>query len=446
MPCVYPDEELWEATNVDLAALQLIVSSHFHAECPPGILMNDGDGVYARAFLFSLDNKKVVARVVLPVRESVKTEAEVATMELIRARTKIPVPQVYLYCNTAHNPVGAEWILMEYMPGTRLGDSVATLTDDQKVRTGMDMADIMYSLFQITARQCGSLLRSDSQDDRGLQYRALRYPINGLSVSPGHLGSNAAIDPKAGFAIGPVNDIGFLPHPTHLPAQLCGPFSTEREWMEGFALMGKPPTRAEKTDLMTYSKILEIYDIVARYYENSCHSTPNEKETFHLAHGDFSERNILIDPETGAITGVLDWEMAGFRPAWLAAVAGGWFDDDSERFIMSEMESERGDYRNDTPGDAITRARFRLRLAALDKSLFRHYQQGVELRALLYACRTDRYMDAYVWLGSYHMTEWPEQQRGPLPYDFAEWLGEMQEWWQESGMVPKPEQDEGMND
>ncbi|KAF8498285.1 hypothetical protein JB92DRAFT_3125410 [Gautieria morchelliformis] len=401
--------------------------------------MNDGDGVYARAVLFSLDNnRKVVARVVLPVRESVKTEAEVATMALVRG---------LLVLQHAHNPVGAEWILMEYMPGTRLGDSVATLTDDQKVRTGMDMADIMYSLFQITARQCGSLLRSDSQDDRGLPYRSLRYPINSLPVSPGHLGSNAAIDPKTGFAIGPVNDIGFLPHPTHLPAQLCGPFSTEREWMEGFAFMGKPPTRAEKTDLMTYSKILEIYDIVARFYENSCHSTPEEKDTFHLAHGGFSERNILIDPETGAITGVLDWEMAGFRPAWLAAVAGGWFDDDSERFIMSEMESERGDCRNDTPGDAITRARFRLRLAALDKSLFRHYQQGVELRALLYACRTDRYTDAYVWLGSYHMTEqWPEEQRGPLPYDFVAWLGEMQRWWQGSGEVPSPEQDEGMDD
>ena len=45
--------------------------------------MNDSDGVYARAFLFFLDSKKVIAHVVLPVRESVKTEAEVAMMELV---------------------------------------------------------------------------------------------------------------------------------------------------------------------------------------------------------------------------------------------------------------------------------------------------------------------------------------------------------------------------
>jgi len=36
-------------------------------------------------FLFTLENgKQVIARIILPVRESVKTEAEVAAMELVR--------------------------------------------------------------------------------------------------------------------------------------------------------------------------------------------------------------------------------------------------------------------------------------------------------------------------------------------------------------------------
>jgi hypothetical protein len=42
-------------------------------------------GAYARVYLFTLeDDQKVVGRVVLPVRESVRTEAEVAAMELLR--------------------------------------------------------------------------------------------------------------------------------------------------------------------------------------------------------------------------------------------------------------------------------------------------------------------------------------------------------------------------
>ncbi|KIJ43055.1 hypothetical protein M422DRAFT_253844 [Sphaerobolus stellatus SS14] len=48
---------------------------------------------------------------------------------------------------------------------------------------------------------------------------------------------------------------------------------------------------------------------------------PHEEEYLHAA-------NILVDPATEAITGILDWEMAGFRPAWLAAVASEWFNDD----------------------------------------------------------------------------------------------------------------------
>jgi hypothetical protein len=43
------------------------------------------DGAFARVFLFTLQNgMQVIARIVLPVRESVKTEAEVAAMELVR--------------------------------------------------------------------------------------------------------------------------------------------------------------------------------------------------------------------------------------------------------------------------------------------------------------------------------------------------------------------------
>lgn len=35
-----------------------------------------------------------------------------------------------------------------------------------------------------------------------------------------------------------------------------------------------------------------------------------------FAHADLSWENILVDPETGGIQGILDWEMAGFWPAW----------------------------------------------------------------------------------------------------------------------------------
>ena len=35
-----------------------------------------------------------------------------------------------------------------------------------------------------------------------------------------------------------------------------------------------------------------------------------------FAHADISWENILVDPATGDVTGILDWEMAGFWPDW----------------------------------------------------------------------------------------------------------------------------------
>ena len=89
------------------------------------------DGAFARVFLFTLQNgMQLIARIILPVRESVKTEAEVAAMELVRghyrcslvlsyrnthpfgflpcpnivARISVPVPKVCLYCSKPKKP------------------------------------------------------------------------------------------------------------------------------------------------------------------------------------------------------------------------------------------------------------------------------------------------------------------------------------------------------
>ncbi|KAM3516593.1 hypothetical protein NHJ13051_009762 [Beauveria bassiana] len=40
-----------------------------------------------------------------------------------------------------------------------------------------------------------------------------------------------------------------------------------------------------------------------------------------LTHGDLSDRNILVDPDTLALTGFLDWEMANIMPAYFEYVA-----------------------------------------------------------------------------------------------------------------------------
>jgi len=110
--------------------------------------------------------------------------------------------------------------------------------------------------------------------------------------------------------------------------------------------------------------------------------------------------------------------MAGFRPAWLAAIAGGWLNDDSERFLMTDHQSSHRNYEGESAGDKIIRSRFRLRLAALNRKLYRHNFQGVELRAIFYACCNEYAGNTETWLKHYMTTEWPERRRGPFPFDF----------------------------
>jgi len=44
-------------------------------------------GVYARVFLYTLENGlQVIARVILPVREGIKTESEIAAMDMMRGK------------------------------------------------------------------------------------------------------------------------------------------------------------------------------------------------------------------------------------------------------------------------------------------------------------------------------------------------------------------------
>jgi len=333
---------------------------------------------------------------------------------------------------TPQNPVRAEWILMKYMPGRTLGDCFETLTLQQKLRTAADMANILSSLFRITAPQCGSIA-SVSRDDGCLR----RFRFQDPSLSSIHVFSRPHFlidDPNVvgPINVGSINDVTFLDYPNQIPPQFCGPFDSERQFMQAIAFMGQPSTRkGGKLGRWAFEKALEVYDVVKRLQKpppKPCIFL-EERETFHFTHGDLSDQNILINPDIGEITGVIDWEMAGFRPPCLAAATGGWFNDDSERFLMSEHQSARGDYKDETPTDTVVRAKFRLQVVAMHEDLYRHHLQGVELRAFFYTCCNEYPANTEIWLEKYKDLEWSTERRGPFPFDLTAGQWEQIELW-----------------
>jgi hypothetical protein len=130
----------------------------------------------------------------------------------------------------------------------------------------------------------------------------------------------------------------------------------------------------------------------------------------------------MLDSNTGAITGILDWEMAGFRPAWVSATAPTWFDDDYCRFVMADDQHGPDGYEDETEDDTKLREHFYSELRRRSPDFLQHYRQGVELRAMFYNLCHGFPGNATVWLEKYKKYEWDVNARGPFPFDLMRWI------------------------
>src|SRR5882757_9010875 len=82
------------------------------------------EGGFNRIFQANCKNgRQVLARLPYPstVPRHYTIASEMAAMEYLRLN-QIPVPRVYGWSSTVSNAVGAEYIIMEKLEGTTLGD------------------------------------------------------------------------------------------------------------------------------------------------------------------------------------------------------------------------------------------------------------------------------------------------------------------------------------
>ena len=76
----------------------------------------------------------------------------------------------------------------------------------------------------------------------------------------------------------------------------CGPFASVAEFDDYLVAPIKKCPRPEW---------------VTKYRQRLC----DERDTIYI-HADLSRENILVNPSTGGMKGIIDWEMAGFWPDW----------------------------------------------------------------------------------------------------------------------------------
>ena len=124
------------------------------------------EGGFNRTFLLTMkDNFQMVARLPYPVSQPkpLLISSEVATMDYLRIQG-IPVPKVYGYCPTAENLAATEYIFMEFVRGTNLGDIWFEIGEKARLTIVEKLVDLESRLFSLELPASGSLYYSRDLD------------------------------------------------------------------------------------------------------------------------------------------------------------------------------------------------------------------------------------------------------------------------------------------
>ncbi|KAJ5273607.1 hypothetical protein N7478_008732 [Penicillium angulare] len=210
------------------------------------------------------DGLQWVARIQLPLidenddSESVETSllSEVATMQLIRAKSTIPIPSVFGYDASPKN-IGYRYILMEALPGHALTSRMAvSIPDEYKEEFAARLAGHLFDLSTISFGQIGRL--GNSLDELG-QHIMLPFSVPGSSKEIPSQHTYSILRDHAG----------------------------DNEWEAAARLLGS--------------------SVAAMFTEQ------NINGLFPLCHVDFHYNNVLVDDECN-ITGLVGWSNAQTVP------------------------------------------------------------------------------------------------------------------------------------
>ena len=127
---------------------------------------------------------------------------------------QIPVPQIYAWSARVDNPVGAEYIIMEEAPGTKLEDVWDGLPLADRIAIMKDLISIEKKLLSISFSRYEAAPTLDHETYSRLSYGNLYYSnelVGGAVIAEvvGDVFSEVKSDVSKRFVIGPVVESGF---------------------------------------------------------------------------------------------------------------------------------------------------------------------------------------------------------------------------------------------
>ncbi|RBR15617.1 uncharacterized protein FIESC28_07258 [Fusarium coffeatum] len=233
-------------------------------------------------------------RVALPVDPFFKTESEVIA-----------------YASSASNEFTFEWILMERVRGVPLEQVWDTMPLQAKMHLTVELARSMKELRQRPFPMLGSIYYADV-------WNRVDYMLT--------LGPGAGIDDT--FVVGRMVPTRFFRDERLLLRPNRGPFTTARELAASQAnllarriqhLSLSPGTEYYcEADEMLADDGAEVLEIVNRLVEvvpRIYSATEDPEDIKFLRHDDISLMNVLVNPKTYKLVGIVDWESVSIVPA-----------------------------------------------------------------------------------------------------------------------------------
>lgn len=352
----------------------------FHDASPEVTFFAEGGFNKLYRISFMGHDTDYLLRVALPIDPFYKTESEVATLTYLRANTTIPVPRVFGWDSNSNNELTFEWIMMEKLDGVPLYDLwPRKVSWERKLELTSTIAGFVEQLRICQFDRIGGLYFRSAIDsgtrkpEKAIVSRAaflgspagkhqgaddtpavnhsdtvhlsvekvdLDPPANVGIMDRHELHASAAIEllpatqdtmsvecgDNVHFCIGRVFDSGYFKGSRlYLPGNR-GPYESSLEWLSAeiqiqLEWIRRGPVQGDDDYYDDFAEDAPIMERLCLEYldilPTVCKS--GERTDFTLHHSDLNAANILVNPETFEITGIVAWEMINVVPAWRAS-------------------------------------------------------------------------------------------------------------------------------
>ncbi|KAG1847194.1 hypothetical protein DFJ58DRAFT_798363 [Suillus subalutaceus] len=390
-----------EPDSFSLAELQSVVDLYFLTSCK---LEKLAEGGYHKVYdILRLDGTpfEAVVRVASPAFPKDKLESEVATCKMLAAFTNIPVPRIYAWNSDASNPVGAEYMILDKIKGTPASNNWGNLSEEVKKTVVSQVARYFLEIFSLRFESSGSLYLSPLSP---------QFLVGPIISTPFY----RALD---GVVRVPDAPISKNVDPNR------GPFSTVTEYLSSnlraeLEFISNQPFHPESR--------LELGERVMRKAIELCSVYPGDtlipanistpQRPFSLKLDDFRLSNVMIDTDSGRVTGFIDFEAATVAPLWECAVIPRWLQDADDP--ESSYEGGTSEERN------VLRAAF---LSAMEGSArYPEWREAYDMGRPFRRLTDQLYFQVNVWASN----------------DCEIWVDERLEWAKTHPGIGLPETDE----